>query len=148
MNLAPLSTRRDIANLGIIFRSFVRRGPKQLQQLFRPAAPSFTRSSPRFRTHSFQVEDATRQLHRDYLDRSTFGYVAIFNLLPECVFQSVEYQWPIPVKEFQGNLNKLLKLCSIDEVYWANLFSPRFELHNHLLRDYRNVDYQHLFFQS
>ena len=132
-----------MANLGVIYRAILRRGPKQLQQLFQRDISS-RRSSPRFVCHNFQVIDNTRNLHRDFLDRSTFGYVAIFNLLPQAVFESSEFDQPIPVKEFQRNLNNLLKFVSRIEVYWANMFSPRFELYNHLIRDFHHVSYSHL----
>ena len=142
-NLAPLSSRRDIANLGLIYRAILRQGPRQLRDLFQ-LDHSAVRSSPRFVKHLFQVVDATRDLHREYLDRSTFGYVAIFNLLPPVMFHSQEYDQPIPVKEFQRNLTKLLRLSSHVEVFWPNLFNPRFELHNHLIRDFHNVSFEHL----
>ena len=127
----------------MIYRAILRRGPKQLQQLFQRDISS-RRSSPRFVCHNFQVIDNTRNLNRDFLDRSTFGYVAIFNLLPQAVFESSEFDQPIPVKEFQRNLNNLLKFVSRIEVYWANMLSPRFELHNHLIRDFHHVSYSHL----
>ena len=106
LNLAPLSCRRDIANLGIIFRAITRRGPKQLRLLFKLSC-SHTRSSPRFPSHRYQVLDEIRNLNRDYLDRSTYGYIAIFNMLPECMFHCDEQVLPISVSEFQSNLNKL-----------------------------------------
>ena len=142
-NLAPLATRRDTANLEVIYCAILRRGSKQLQQLFQGES-STRRSSPRFVCHNFQVIDNTRNLHRDFLDRSTFGYVAIFNLLPQAVFESSEFDQPIPVKEFQRNLNNLLKFVGRIEVYWANMSSARFELHNHLIRGFHQVSYSHL----
>jgi len=84
-NLAPLSCRRDIASSGIIYRAITNRGPAQFRKFFQlEALPR--RLSPRWRTHAFQVLDATTHLHRDYINRSTFGYVRIFNILPEIVF--------------------------------------------------------------
>lgn len=99
-NLAPLITRRDVANLGIIYRAVIHRGPKQLRELFKLDSVT-RRSSPRCELHYFQVVDSVRDLHRDYLNRSTFGYVAIFNVLPEIVFTSSEFEQPMPVKEFK-----------------------------------------------
>ena len=99
-NLAPLSTRRDMANLGIIYRALLRQGPRQLQALFRFDARE-RRTSPRWQVHQYQVLDETRCLNCDFLNRSTFGYVAIFNLLPSVVFHSVEFDSPIPVKDFK-----------------------------------------------
>ena len=48
------------------------------------------------------------------------------------------------VKEFQKNLNRFIKLVSITEELWANLLSPRYELYNHLVRDFRDLGYQSL----
>jgi hypothetical protein len=142
-NLAPLGVRRDIANLGIIYRAISRRGPRKLRDFFQLNRIS-RRSSPRFPLHSYQVLDNTRELHRDYLDRSTFGYIGIFNLLPAVVFVSPEYEGFIPINEFQSNLNKLVKLASHVDNQWANLYSPRFELSHHLVRDFHDVDLHHL----
>ena len=100
LNLAPLSCRRDITNLGIIFRAIISRGLHQLRSLFR-LSDSFSRSSPRRPSHRYILIDSTRALCRDYLDRSTFGYVAVFNILPECVFHfKDDAVFPISVSSF------------------------------------------------
>ena len=145
-NLAPLSSRRDIANLGIIYRALFRKGPKQLQTFFECDVAT-RRSSPRFSSHNFQVKDNTRQLHKDFLNRSTFGYVAIFNLLPASVFTSPEYDNIIPVNEFQKNLNRLLKFVSCVDACWESLFNPRVEIYNHMIRDFQHVSREHLLSQ-
>ena len=106
------------------------------------------RTSPRFVTHPFQVRDVTRNLGKDYLNRSTFGYVGIFNLLPEIVFHSHDYDDMIPVKEFQKNLSRLLKFVSTVAVFWSNLYNPRIDLYNHMLKDYRNVGFDELLSQE
>ena len=79
----------------------------------------------------------------DHIHRATM-LQGVFNLLSSSVFCSDEYEDPIPVKEFQKNLNRLIKLASTTEQYWSNLLSPRFELYNHLVRDFREVDFQSL----
>ena len=142
-NLAPLGVRCDIANLGIIYRAISRRGPRKLRDFFQLNRIS-RRSSVRFPLHSYQVLDNTRELHRDYLDRSTFGYIGIFNLLPAVVFVSLDYEGFIPDNEFQWSLNKLVKLASNADDQWANLYSPRFELSHHLVRDFHDVELHHL----
>ena len=142
-NLAPLSSRRDMANLGILYRAVTRRGPRQLQELFK-LDRNVRRSSPRRDVHRFQILDETRELHRDYLNRSTFGYVGVFNLLPDVVFVSEDFECPIPVKEFQKNLNKLVKLASHDVDNWHLLFSPRLPLFDHLIRGFQHVNRVHL----
>ena len=138
LNLAPLSCRRDIANLGIIFRAITRRGPKQLRLLFKLSC-SHTRSSPRFPSHRYQVLDEIRNLNRDYLDRSTYGYIAIFNMLPECMFHCDEQVLAISVSDFQSNLNKLLKIVSHELDEWYGVFSPRTTIHDHVLRRFTNL---------
>ena len=77
-NLASLSIRRDIAALGIIHRAMLGKGPFHLRQFFiRDSNPS--RSHPRLsrRRHSFQVLEVYDGLHRDYINRSVFGYIWI-----------------------------------------------------------------------
>ena len=139
INLAPLSCRRDIANLGIIFRAVTKRGPLQLRSLFRLSSSSL-RSSPRRPSHRYQVIDTTRVLGRDYLDRSTFGYVAVFNILPECVFHfEDDAVFPISVSSFQSNLTSLLKSASNHELEWEGLFSPRTTIFDHVLRRFSQV---------
>ena len=139
-NLAPLCCRRDIANLGIVYRAAMRRGPKQLQKLFVLDASSLRRVSPRHAVHRFQVRDNYRCLHRDYINRSTFGYVGVFNLLPEVVFYDPEFDVPIPVSNFQKNLTRLIKLASENVDHWYEVFSPRVALYNHVLKQFRNVN--------
>ena len=88
----------------------------------------------------YQVRDGCRELHRDYINRSTFGYISIFNLLPDCVFVRDGVKLPISISDFQHNLTCLLKLvCSIDD-NWHELFSARMPLVGHLLHKYRNLD--------
>ena len=101
---------------------------------------SALRSSPRRPSHRFQVIDATRVLCRDYLDRSTFGYVAVFNLLPECVFHTEDDAvFPISVNSFQSNLTSRLKSASNHELEWEGLFSPRSTFFDHVLRRFNEV---------
>ena len=129
-----------MANLGIIFRSITKRGPSQLQEFFK-LDHNFRRSSPRRSAHRFQIVDSTRQLHRDYLNRSTFGYVGIFNLLPDVLFDSDSESQPIPVKEFQKNLNRFLKLLSSDIDGWESIFSPRVALAHHVLLNFQDFHF-------
>jgi len=138
-NLAPLSCRRDIANLGVIYRAVIRRGPKLLWKFFTLDAGS-RRTSPRFSFHKYQVRDRYRELHRDYINRSTLGYISVFNILPDCVFVMAGEKLPISVKDFQHNLTCLLRFVSSIDDNWHELFSPRMPLVGHLLHKYRNID--------
>ena len=110
-----------------------------MRSLFRLSG-SFSRSSPRRPSHRYIVTDATRALCRDYLDRSTFGYVAVFNILPECVFHSEDDAvFPVSVSTFQSNLTFLLKSASNHELEWEGLFSPRSTIFDHVLRRFSQV---------
>eukprot|EP00973_Karenia_brevis_P010567 1432834-Karenia_brevis.AAC.1 len=53
--------------------------------------------------HSKQLRNEYELLHRDYINRSLFGYIWIYNLLPESL---VECQ---SVKSFQSQCQKLLQ---------------------------------------
>lgn len=66
----------------VIFRCITRR------RLLRPLlfVCSFSCANPRYQFHCYQLMDATRVFFWDYLDRSTFRYVAAFNLLAKCLF--------------------------------------------------------------
>ena len=134
-----MSARRDIANLGVVYRPVLRRGPRKLWPFF-TLDNSSRRSSPRFSFHRYQVLDRYRELHRDHINRSTLGYISIFNALPDACFVMEGEQLPISVKAFQQNLTRLLRLvCRIDDG-WQELFSPRLPLTGHLLHSFRNVD--------
>ena len=112
----------DRANLGVIFRAITKRDPLQLRSLFKLSLSS-SRSSPRRPSLRYQVIDATRALNRDYLDRSTFGYVAVFKLLPERAFHlNGDEVFPISVSSFHSKLIVLLRAASNELEGWEGLF--------------------------
>ena len=131
LNLAPLGVRRDIANLGIIYRAISGLGPVPLQSFFFLSQSAF-RTSPRRHAHRFQLEDTYRSLHRDYLNRSLLGYVAVFNLLPDSIFSCTLTGELASVKTFRSNLVLLLRSC-VEMVDWPLLFSPRVAIFQHPL---------------
>ena len=49
-------------------------------------------------------------------------------------------QIPISVKDFQRNLNNLLKMASSNAENWEELYSSRVPLVSHVLHDFRYVD--------
>ena len=138
-NLAPLSCRRDIANLAIVYRGITRRGPKKLWKFFKLDTSS-RRTSPRWNFHRFQLSDEYRELRKEYLNRSVLGYVSIFNILPDAVFVADGDINPIPVQDFQRNINNLLKLASQHVDTWQELYSSRVSLVGHTLLEFRNID--------
>ena len=124
--------RRDIANLGVIYRAVTRRGPSKLWDFFQ-LDTSARRTSPRWNFHRFRVLDPYRSLQRDYINRSALGFVSLFNLLPDCVFINGEEKLPISVKSFQSKLTSLLRfVCGINE-RWQELFCSRQLLTGHVL---------------
>ena len=76
-NLAPLSTRRDIAMLGLVHRTTLGEGPPQFQYWFRPAASSgskpCTRSSTSSERHGKQLHDYLDGSHSELLRRTALG---------------------------------------------------------------------------
>ena len=101
---------------------------------------SIRRSSPRFGIHRYQVQDNHRELQRDYINRSIFGYIAIFNLLPDVVFLSNDEPVPISVQTFQKNLTMLLRIACNEIIDWIDMYSPRISLVGHPLHTFRNLD--------
>ena len=102
--LAPLSTRRDCAMLGVIHRAVLGLGPPQFCEWF-PLAPVAVRPDTRLnrRRHNKQVIDFCDGSHSTLLAKSALGLVREYNLLPQAVIES------LTVKEFQGRLQGLVR---------------------------------------
>lgn len=129
-NLAPLSTRRDMSALGVIHRAILRKGPSQFHDLFLIDAAPPRRSERRGHcVHDRQVLDPYEQLHRDYLNRSVFGYIWVYNRLPERAVHAPS------VKAFQSHLQDMLKdFAARSASEWELLFSARVPRNTSLLR--------------
>ena len=131
--LAPLSTRRDIAILGIVHRAAIGRGPPLFHSWFRlDSAPPPPRAPRRHQRH---LADPCALRAQQFVINSALGAVRVYNILPDFVVAAQT------VKEFQSRLSALL-VCQIREENdaWVTLFSWRGPLHNHslrLLRDWR-----------
>ena len=109
-NLAPLSTRRDIANLGLIHRTVLGIGPPCFGQFF-----SVDSSPPPFRAprrHFRHLCDPCSLRAPDYLVRSALGGTRIYNLLPDSIVEASQ------VKLFQRNLSELLREASSHTPRW------------------------------
>ena len=131
-NLAPLSTRRDTAMLGLIHRTVLRKGPEPFQRFFviqEATRRPFTRLQSRRERHGRQLVDPRTTTHLNCIRRSALGLVAVYNLLPlEVVRQE-------SVKDFQSKLQELLKDragAGCDD--WPLTFSPRVPLLRHPLK--------------
>ena len=130
-NLAPLSTRRDIAMLGLVHRTVLGKGPKHFQKFFtleEKLPHARTRLGKKRKEHGRQLRDPRARTHLNVVRRSALGLVAVYNLLPAKVVQLQE------VKDFQRALQELVKerACANCE-NWHLTLSPRLALHNHPL---------------
>ena len=115
-NLAPLSARRDIAMMGVIHRSVLRKGP------------------PHFRKHFVlgnggKLIDPRHTIGGPRIARSALGLVAVYNFLPQ------HWKDAKDVKSFQSKLQTVMKERLKDNCEdWAASFSPRIPLLRHPLR--------------
>ena len=121
-NLAPLCLRRDIAMLGLLFKSVRGLAHPALCALFkkttRAAHTRSTRTSEA--RHSEQLEDPLEHLRLDASRRSLLGLPRVFNLLPAEVVQQET------TTAFQSALTRLAKrLCQRGYPDWPKRFSPR-----------------------
>ena len=127
-NLAPLSTRRDIAMLGFLHRVRLGFAPTALSELF-PLDVSDLRRSVRQARHShlFFVDTSGSQLCT--FKRSVFGLTRIYNILPHRIVSQKT------VKDFQHELQNAVKVrARLGFMQWDALFSPRLPVFNHPAR--------------
>ena len=133
-NLAPLTTRRDIAMLGIIHRAVIGKGPVHLHKFFRRGEPTYAaRTRLQFRRHDMQLVEYRNGDHTDYVKRSILGLVSVYNLLPSSAVHTNT------VSVFQARLQDLVKERALAGCHdWAETFSPAIEWNQHLLMIARN----------
>ena len=120
-NLAPLSTRRDIAMLGVLHRTALGLGPSHLLRFFEKHAPLDQHQTRRAsRRHPRQLKDPRKGAYPELLRRSALGLVAVYNLLPADV--ALEHS----VAAFQKKLQQLVKARAAAGCEdWVLTFSPR-----------------------
>ena len=129
-HLAPLSSRRDMAMLGLIHRMLLGRGPAQFRRFFflEKAPTSRVRTRSASRCHFRRVHEHVDGSHLEVVKRSALGLTNVYNMLPAEVVQ-VE-----SVSAFQRQLQDMLKnVASGQDDSWARLLSPRHPLHAHPL---------------
>ena len=129
-NLAPLSSRRDMAMMGLIHRTVLRQGPESFEQFFRLSTqpPSCHRTRAATRRHSRQLQDIRSGSFLEIERRSALGLASVYNLLPEHVVKALS------VLCFQSFLQGILRerACNGFED-WHDTFSPRIEMYRHPL---------------
>ena len=115
-HLAPLSTRRDIAMLGLIHRTKMAKGPAQCQAFFRLASDGRSLVDPR------------RESTSPLIKRSALGLVAIYNMLPPRLLAVRS------VSAFQKRLQEYVRMFA-ESGYpqWPDVLSPRLALVTHPL---------------
>ena len=133
-HLAPLNARRDMAMLGLIHRCVLGLGPEQFREFFKMKASSAHPDGRNTLTrHNLQVETHRNGKFLDMLKWSVLGLVDIYNLLPQNVVNAKT------VRLFQRRLQDMLREVAKNEnAQWGNLFSPRLELWNHPLVNWRS----------
>jgi hypothetical protein len=114
-NLAPLSTRRDIAMLGLLHRTILGKGPSHFTEFFRVGADG---------------KLVTTSLRRmgPLAKRSALGLIPIYNLLPGGITSAKS------VSLFQSRLQRELKMrAEASLLEWPQTYSPWMPLDNHPL---------------
>ena len=114
-SLAPLRARRDIAMLGMIFRTVHNDGPLNFKEFFR-LNPQLDHS----RAHDLQLISWRDGSESRMLAQSALGLVDIWNELPEFVVTAPT------VQDFQRALSRMLsRQAELDAVGCWDLLSPR-----------------------
>ena len=121
-NLAPLCVRRDIAMLGLIFRSVSGQTHADLAALFDPAPPTehHHRTRRAANQHDRQLQEDRPGSHPALMQRSVFGLIRAWNRLPHHVVHCA------CVSASQGSLTELVsERCRAQDVNWHLWLSPR-----------------------
>ena len=137
-HVAPLSSRRDIAMLGVIHRAVLGDGPDHFRKFFIIEGGNVHPGGREdVRRHSFQLQTYRRGHFLELASNSILGLVDIYNLLPASVVAAKT------VRNFQQRLQGMLKVSASEEqTNWDMLFSPRSTLFNHKLREVRVWEWQ------
>ena len=130
-NLAPLSLRRDIGMLGLLFKCINGLAHPGLCDLFRLSGPLQYVHNTRTATarHDLQIDDVINSGHINMFRHSLYGLVRVWNLLPSDIVHAAS------VSCFQSALTALAKrLCKHGSAHWRCRFSPRSTHHVLMLR--------------
>ena len=121
-NLAPLSTRRDMAMLGLIHRTVLKLGPPQFNEWFYPCNGNVHSHNTRWQCgrHDKILHDYVDGDHTMMLQNSVLGLVSVYNGLPQEMVNAKT------VSKFQGLLQDRLKTRAVQEMdRWSSMYSPR-----------------------
>ena len=94
--LAPLRCRRDIAMLGFLHRVARQWAPSIFNKIIQRGSNARSLRSLRCpgKRHSYQLKDPCGNIVTRQFNRSVFGLINIYNLLPQCVVD-------VPIEFFQ-----------------------------------------------
>ena len=121
-SLAPLSVRRDVAMLGLIHRSVLKKGPLHFAKFFvlEKLGPVYKQTRAMDRRHSRTLVDPLRGPHLEIAKRSALGLIAVYNMLPKNVVCNNS------LAGFQTALQAMLKQrVEQGDPDWQRLLSPR-----------------------
>ena len=128
-NLAPLSTRRDIAMLGVLHRAALRCEPRHFWQWAQFDTSGLRRSSRMQRNSCRRLKEIPDAKRARIGRHSMLGLIWIYNLLPDSIVICDT------VRAFQTALSDLLKHAATSGYdSWPDLFSCRVEYWRHPLR--------------
>ena len=129
-NLAPLSTRRDMALLGLIHRTVLGLGPTHSKDFF-----IRTEAVGKHRFQLREYRDGHSSDYRfpnsrpaEYIWKSALGLTQIYNRLPRAIVEGSS-----SVATFQSALQHLIRDRALSHANWEQTFSPRVELSQHPL---------------
>ena len=118
--LAPLSSRRDMAMLGLIHRTVLGKGPLQFKEFFKSDLQ-----------HPVKLLDPRKDSNSPLIRRSALGLVAVYNMLPPKVVAVKS------VSAFQTALQEIIiKYAASGHPRWSEVLSPRLPLPTHPLATY------------
>ena len=117
--LAPLSSRRCMAMLAVLHRITLNIAPPQLCNLFPCANVPVRSARTRLESLRHSKQFLERRASTDVFQRSLFGLVRVYNMLPQSVVD-------VPsVRIFQGLLQDGLRRAAQAHISkWPDLFSP------------------------
>ncbi len=121
-NLAPLEARRHMAALGVLHKRVLGFLPAAIAEMlpFGPESRTVHRTRLLSSRHDHQLCDPIRGVETQIFKRSIFGYIAIYNRLPQHVVETKT------VKGFQHVLQNALRQCARrDSANWTQMYSYR-----------------------
>ena len=119
-HLAPLSSRRDMAMLGLIHRTVLGKGPQQFKEFFKCDV-----------RHPAKLIDPRKESKSPLIKRSALGLVAVYNMLPPKVVALKS------VSAFQKELQNIIIAYAVSGYpQWSQVLSPRIPLTTHPLAMY------------